>query len=94
MSMSLSNQGQFAQNNCMRLAEAVFTRRLELGLSLKEAAAEAGLTPDQWAAIESGEWVPDMETLKGVAMALDCCWVGLTFVAEIARYWQSLPTSA
>ncbi len=41
------------------LGESVRLRRLELGISIPEAADLSGITVFQWAALEYGLWIPE-----------------------------------
>lgn len=47
-----------------RLAKYVRERRLELGLAIKRAAAQAGMSKDTWTRIERGETVRGMSYAK------------------------------
>ena len=46
------------------LAQAVKTRRIELGLGYKSAAKQAGIAPDTWKRIETGQPVRELSYAK------------------------------
>jgi len=55
-----------------QIAEQVAARRTELGLSQKELADLCGTTQSAIARLESGGRPPRIDTLLGIAAALDC----------------------
>ncbi|WP_371577227.1 helix-turn-helix domain-containing protein [Streptomyces sp. NBC_01314] len=55
----------------MALAQAVYDRRTELGLSQTELAARAGLTQAKISRIEGSDTVPTLPLLARLAVALD-----------------------
>ena len=63
-----SDQGWFFA----QIAEQVAERRKELGLSQKELADLPGTTQSASARLESGGRPPRIDTLLGIAEALDC----------------------
>lgn len=63
-----SDQGWFFA----QIAEQVAERRKELGLSQKELADLTGTTQSAIARLESGGRPPRIDTLLGIAEALDC----------------------
>lgn len=54
------------------IAEQVATRRTELGLSQQQLAELCGTTQSSIARLESGGRPPRIDTLLGIAAALDC----------------------
>lgn len=53
------------------LGQAVYDRRIELGLSQTELAERAGMTLAQISRLEGGDTVPTPPLLRGLAHALD-----------------------
>lgn len=52
------------------LADHVRSLREARGLSVEDAAAHAGITPNIWRAIESAKHDPTIDTLRGLSVAL------------------------
>ena len=54
------------------LAVTVRAQRQALGISVEQAAARAGMSPEHWAALEEGDWLPkDYRTEKKIAAAVE-----------------------
>ena len=53
------------------LGQAVYDRRIELGLSQAELAERAGMTQPQVSRVEGGDTVPTLPLLRRLARALD-----------------------
>ena len=53
------------------LGQAVYSRRVELGLSQAELAERAGMTQPQVSRMEGGDTVPTLPLLRRLAKALD-----------------------
>ncbi|MFE6103581.1 helix-turn-helix domain-containing protein [Streptomyces laurentii] len=53
------------------LGQAVYDRRIELGLSQNELAERAGMTQPQVSRMEGGDTVPTLPLLRRLAKALD-----------------------
>ncbi|WP_055690865.1 helix-turn-helix domain-containing protein [Streptomyces prasinus] len=53
------------------LGQAVYDRRIELGLSRTELAERAGMTQPQVSRMEGGDTVPTLSLLRRLAKALD-----------------------
>jgi transcriptional regulator with XRE-family HTH domain len=72
-------------------ARSVRQRRLQLGLSVQQAAELSGMVVSDWYALEAG-WVPTVESglLESIAGTLQVSHLELPLVAEISRYNQEL----
>jgi hypothetical protein len=74
-----------AEYPALTLAIYVYRRRIELGLSIEEAAERAGLELCQWCSMEGG-WVPQSDSaMSSIAGALGVCWAQLALLAMITR---------
>lgn len=72
------------------LARFVSQRRKDGGMTIAYAAALAGITVAEWAAVEAG-WVPEDErVLCPIATALNVVEEQIIFLALIARHNQPL----
>ena len=68
------------------LGEAAYQRRLDLGLTVAEAAELSGLALSQWMALEEGAWIPedDGPELQPLGDTLEvnefclCLWVAIS----------------
>ena len=71
------------------LAQSVRRRRLELGISIPEAADLAGITVWQWAALEYALWIPeDGPVMRSIADTLEADYTALSFCAQVSRVNQ------
>jgi hypothetical protein len=68
------------------LAHFIRHRRREIGLTVPEAAALAGMELSEWYALEAG-WIPaaDDFRLRAIAATLEVCWTRVDFAAFWAR---------
>ena len=69
-------------------------RREELGLSLERAAELAGLETSEWAALESGWWIPPSDNfplIRAIAGTLEASWVDYSFLVLMADCQQHGP---
>ena len=76
------------------LARYTRKRREELGLSLERAAELAGLEMSEWAALESGWWMPDPDNLpmiRAIAGTLEVSWMDYSFLVLMADCQQHCP---
>ena len=72
-------------------ARSVRQRRLQLGLSVQQAAELSGMVVSDWYALEAG-WVPTVESglLGSIAGTLQASHIELPLIAEISRYNQEI----
>ena len=69
--------------------ESVRQRRLELGISIPEAADLSGINMWQWAAMEYGLWIPeDGPVMRSIAGTLEADYLALSFWALVSRVNQ------
>jgi hypothetical protein len=70
----------------LTLAYYVRYRRRQLGLSVPEAAALAGMELSQWYALEQG-WIPSERDsrLNAIAETLEVGWIQISFAAALVR---------
>jgi Helix-turn-helix domain len=69
------------------LARYTRQRREKLGLSLERAAELAGLEMSEWAALESGWWLPasnNFPLIRAIAGTLEVCWMDYSFLVLMA----------
>ena len=69
-------------------------RREELGLSLECAAELAGLEMSEWAALESGWWIPEPNNfpmIRAIAGTLEISWMDYSFLVLMADCQQHGP---
>jgi hypothetical protein len=73
----------------LSLARYTTQRRVQLGLTVAEAAELSGLQISEWAGLEEG-WIPDdLATLRSIAEVLEVEWAGfhsLAFMAGCHRW--------
>lgn len=68
------------------LGESVRCRRIELGLSIDQAAELSGLCVFQWAALEHALWVPDDgPALRAVTDTLQANYEMVSYCAAVSR---------
>lgn len=71
------------------LGDCIRQRRIELGISIAEAADLSGVTMWQWAAMEYGLWIPeDGPILHSIAGTLEADYLALSFCALVSRVNQ------
>ncbi len=87
---SLSSRRAVCPNHYAELlGESIRQRRLELGISIPEAADLAGITMWQWIAMEYGLWVPeDGPVMQSIADTLEADYLALSFCALVSRVNQ------
>ena len=76
------------------LARYTRKRREELGLSPERAAELAGLESSEWAALESGWWMPASDNLpliRAIAGTLEVSWMDYSFLVLMADCQQHRP---
>jgi hypothetical protein len=76
------------------LARYTRQRREELDLSLERAAELAGLEMSEWAALESGWWMPASDNfplIRAIAGTLEVCWMDYSFLVLMADCQQHGP---
>ncbi len=94
MSMSVSTSSMRRRavcpnHNAELLGESIRLRRLELGISIPEAADLSGITVFQWAALEYGLWIPeDGPVMHAIAGTLEADCTALSFWAMVSRVNQ------
>ncbi len=71
------------------LGNSVRQRRIELGVSIAEAADLSGVTALQWAALELGLWIPEEgPVMSAIAGTLEADPTALSFWAHVSRVHQ------
>lgn len=94
MSMSFSTSSRRRRAVCSHhyaeiFGESVRQRRLELGISIPEAADLAGISMWQWAAMEFALWFPeDGPVMRSIADTLEADYSALSFWATVSRVNQ------
>ena len=74
----------------LTLAIYVYRRRIELDLSMEDAAERAGLEICQWCSMEGG-WVPQSDSaMSSIAAALGVCSAQLQLMAIISTVHSKL----
>ena len=76
------------------LASYTRKRREELNLSLERAADLAGLEISEWAALESGWWMPASDNfplIRAIAGTLEASWMDYSFLVLMADCQQNGP---
>ncbi len=68
------------------LARCVRSRRIELQMTIAEAAKLAGMAFSEWALLEASGWVPERPELSPIAEVLEISVSTLSFLALLARY--------
>jgi len=69
--------------------ESIRQRRLELGISIPEAADLSGVTVFQWAAMEFALWIPeDGPVMRAITDTLEADYVAVSFWATVSRVNQ------
>ena len=71
------------------LGNSIRQRRIELGISIAEAADLSGITMWQWAGMEYGLWIPeDGPVMSSIAGTLEADHTALSFWAQVSRIHQ------
>ena len=66
--------------------EFMESAREKAGLSIEPAAWMAGIDPQQWSAMEAGDWLPTTrEQFQSIAAALDVDWQTMTSIVLMCR---------
>jgi len=76
------------------LARYTRKRRAELGLSLERAAELAGLDSSEWAALESGWWMPASDNfplIRAIAGTLEVSWMDYSILVLMAACQRRCP---
>ncbi len=68
--MSMSFLGLRPSSPALSLACGVRTHRAEFGISIEEAAEQAGVSVERWAELEAGTWIPAVEEVEIVSRGL------------------------
>jgi transcriptional regulator with XRE-family HTH domain len=69
------------------LGAAVESRRLQMGLTVDDAAVRAGFEPRQWIQLELGAWAPEDDiTIYAIAASLKCDPTAISFLALVSRH--------
>ena len=66
------------------LARYVLRRRIQLQMTVEEAAKLAGMAFSEWVALEAG-WLPERDELWAIAAVLEVTELDLSFLALVAR---------
>ncbi len=89
LSTSSSRRAVCPKHYAELLGESVRQRRLELEISIPEAADLAGISMWEWAALEYGLWIPeDGPVMHAIAGTLEADYLALSFWALVSRVNQ------
>ena len=69
------------------LGRYVLRRRIELQMTVEQAAKLAGMAFSEWVALEAG-WLPERDELWAIAAVLEVSATDLSFLAAIARCYR------